>query len=75
VEDAKALNKFIIVSGLKIHREQLDSSCAFFDPTSEEALAVIMQNCLQQPPQMVLKDYKKNIEQFGQDILEVFELN
>jgi hypothetical protein len=30
---------------------------------------------LQQPPQMVLKDYKKNIEQFGQDILEVFELN
>jgi glycosyltransferase involved in cell wall biosynthesis len=75
VEDAKALNKFIIVSGLKIHREQLDSNCAFFDPTSEEALAVIMQNCLQQPPQMVLKDYKKNIEQFGQDILEVFELN
>src|SRR5205814_986321 len=75
VEDAKALNQFIILSDLTIHREQMNDNCAFFDPKSAADLAEKMENTIINPPQIIKRDYKKNIEQFGLDILDVFEFN
>lgn len=39
VEDAKALNKFLILSNLEVHKEQVVKNGLFFDPTNELELA------------------------------------
>lgn len=39
VEDAKALNKFIVVSDIPLHREQISKNCIFFDPKSDSDLS------------------------------------
>lgn len=44
VEDAKALNKYVIASDLNVHREQLDCNCSFFNPHSPEELALLIGN-------------------------------
>lgn len=74
VEDTKALNKFIIVSDMPIHREQLDCNVAFFDANKANELAIIMEQTLLKEPAIVIKDYAKNIQQFAKDILTVFEI-
>lgn len=70
IEDAKALNKFVIASDLPIHREQLDTNCVFFEKENYLALAELLlvknyQN------RVIEKDYFFNIKQFGQKILTV----
>ena len=75
VEDAKALNKFILLSDLLIHREQLDFNCLFFDPKNEKDLADCMKKVIAGNIQTEIRDYTRNIQQFSIDILEVFELN
>ena len=43
VEDAKALNKLLIVSNIEVHKEQLQNSAAiFFDPDLHIDLAQIL---------------------------------
>ena len=74
VEDAKALNKYIILSDLAIHREQMDYNCAFFNPNSPEELCQIMLNTIHMKPVIEIRDYTENIRLFGKNILEVFEL-
>ena len=44
VEDCKAQNQFVLLSDLKVHREQMKRNVHFFDPLDENALAVIMEN-------------------------------
>ena len=75
VEDAKALNKFIIVSDMPIHKEQLDCNVAFFDANDATELALIMEKTLLDEPAIVKRDYDKNIKQFAKDILQVFEIS
>ena len=42
VEEAKALSKFIVLSDLPVHREQINKNVAFFDPHNANELAVKM---------------------------------
>ncbi len=75
IEDAKALNKFLIASDLGIHREQIRESVHFFNPQDEEQLSVYMHelysgNMIETPA-----DYKKNIEQSSVDLLQLFHIN
>lgn len=46
IEDAKALNKFIIASNLEVHKEQLTNyeSCLFFNPYKSQELSNIITN-------------------------------
>lgn len=69
VEEAKALNKFIILSDLPVHREQISVNVDFFDPNSAEELAEKMYKHLLHPPDIVITDYSKNIKEFGKTIL------
>lgn len=39
VEDVKAMNQNIIVSNLRVHREQLEAQAVYFDPASSDSLA------------------------------------
>jgi glycosyltransferase involved in cell wall biosynthesis len=75
VEDAKALNKLLIVSSIDVHKEQLiDSSALFFDPLNPGELSRVLEQTLhyQSPP--VLFDnntYDQNIMEFGRNFLKI----
>lgn len=63
VEDAKALGKFVYLSNLRVHQEQMKSNVCFFDPYSVEDLS---QKLLNVSPVTTPHDYKENIRQFGE---------
>ena len=69
VEEAKALNKFIILSDLPVHREQINNNCHFFSPMDSNALAQSIVNCIENKPLVTGVDYNQNIQQYGRDIL------
>lgn len=72
VEDAKAKNKFIFLSDLPVHYEQINENCAFFERLNhEDLIAKILET------EIVVKEknYDKNIEKFGYDFLEIIDKN
>ncbi|MDB5013415.1 MAG: hypothetical protein JWQ25_1617, partial [Daejeonella sp.] len=75
VEDAKAMNKFLIVSNINVHKEQLPNSNAkFFSPLSIEELASAIEEAYKNSVQPQLFDdniYEKNIKKFGEKFLKV----
>ena len=75
VEEAKALNKFIILSDLPVHREQITKNVSFFEPLNAVILANKMINQLIEPQEIILDDYKKNIEKFGKDIIRILSFS
>lgn len=42
VEDAKVLDKTILLSDIPVHREQMNSKCKLFDPTRSDELAQLI---------------------------------
>ena len=44
IEDAKALNKYVIASRIPVNQEQLNMNCCFFDPISPIELATIIKH-------------------------------
>lgn len=76
VEDAKALNKPLILSDLLVHREQLSGVYAaenarFFNPHAPAELA----DCLANPPESAPTqvDYPARIRAFGRGFLELIK--
>ena len=49
VEEAKALDKIVLLSSLPVHREQAPAKGRYFDPTRPEALADAMRSVLEGP--------------------------
>ena len=43
VEDAKVLDKTILLSDIPVHREQMNEKCILFDPHNTEELAELIQ--------------------------------
>lgn len=72
VEEAKALNQFILLSDLPVHREQINQNVAFFDPHNENYLAKIIIEQITNPKQLVPANYSKNIKEFGESIKNTF---
>ena len=72
VEEAKALNQFIILSDIPVHREQIDQNADFFDPFNAAELAGKIICQLDKPQKIKQLDYKQNIVEFGEKIMEVF---
>ena len=68
VEDAKALNKFIFLSDLNVHKEQNPKNASFFDATNEEDLVEKLMNV---KPTYEPYDYTENRKQFAKDFLEI----
>jgi glycosyltransferase involved in cell wall biosynthesis len=73
VEDAKALNKFIIVSNIPIHREQIQNNCFFFNPNDFLDLANKMRQCLYGLEDIVFPDYNTKIQKFATDIIDLMD--
>lgn len=70
VEDCKALNKFIFLSDLKVHREQISDNVCFFNPRCEDDL---VEKLMSVRPHTKFYDYHKNIEDFGKSFYKVIE--
>lgn len=70
VEEAKALNKFIILSDLIVHREQITENCSFFKSNDIKSLSEIMIKSLKSKPNIIKENYRNNILNFGYDILD-----
>jgi glycosyltransferase involved in cell wall biosynthesis len=71
VEDAKALNKYIIVSDIPIHREQIAQNCLFFNPADPSELSEKIIFCIQKNNEETHKDYRINVKQFAMNILNL----
>ena len=66
VEEAKYRGKMILLSDLKVHREQAPEYGVFFDPHDAEELAGKMWEMWQQPPPVSLVDYLERYNQSSQ---------
>lgn len=74
IEDAKALDKFVIVSNLKVHQEQLKENAWFFNPNNFEELAIHMKRYLLELPKIKEIDYNNSILKFGNKFNELITL-
>lgn len=68
VEDAKALNKFVFLSDLPVHREQMTSNVCFFDPRKENDLADKLSTTI---PDVIPMDYNKIRKEFAAKFLSI----
>jgi glycosyltransferase involved in cell wall biosynthesis len=73
VEDAKALNKFIILSSLDVHLEQMKVNREFFEPMDVESLSRKMLEASKNPPVVVPINYDDSIDTFAREFLQLFE--
>jgi len=74
VEDAKSLGKFIILSDLTVHKEQISENVFFFDPNRVDELVNGMKTVLENDPMPIVPyEYSKNIRQFAKDIVEMLD--
>jgi len=72
VEEAKALNKWIILSDIPVHREQIQHYCDFFNPKISEELAERMMNIENKSRANIPIPYNYNIEKYGRDLINAF---
>lgn len=77
VEEAKYRGKRIILSDLKVHREQNPKYSIFFDPHDEKELAKIMWQVWNEPriqePQEILVEYSKDMKKFAERYEEILQ--
>lgn len=73
VEDAKALNQFLLVSSLAVHREQLDNNAQFFDPSDYATLASYLEQHWNGDVPRVENDYCAQQRRFGVKLAAVFK--
>lgn len=75
VEDSKAMNKYMILSDLRVHREQFKNNpnAAFFDPVKESSLKLQIERVLTEKIEIEERDYNKNIQIHANAFMEVFK--
>lgn len=71
IEEAKALNKFLILSDLDVHKEQAPNNSIFFDRFSAKDLADKIEWFIENKPVMREYDYNKQIEERAQDFFNI----
>lgn len=74
IEDAKALNKFLIVSDIEINREQVKDDVLFFEASDFSILAEhISKICLKETIVTSI-DYRVNIEASKSELINLFKV-
>lgn len=74
IEDAKALNKFVIASNLRVNIEQVKENCTFFQSEDENQLAEKIIEVWENKHQTVIFNYQESLGQFQRDICNTFGL-
>ncbi len=73
VEDAKAMNQFVILSDIPVHREQMTNNCAFFDPKNADALAELLVQYQSSKPPITRLNYEQNVTSFAETFLSIVD--
>ena len=73
VEDAKAVGKFVILSDIPLHKEQIQKNCKFFDPHNPVDLADKIQSQLLSTTEFESLDYDMQIKFFAKNILQIIQ--
>lgn len=73
IEEAKAMNKFLILSDLPLHKEQVTANGWFFDRHDPADLAEKLSRFILEKPPVKPIDYRKNIRQAAEDFLNIVE--
>ena len=72
VEDAKLLGKFIILSNLTVHLEQINKNVAFFDPNSEIELVEAMRSVINGEHKTISPyDYSADVKAYAKSIINM----
>lgn len=74
IEDAKALNKYILATNLEVNREQVQTNISFFEKDNASKLAFLMQELLENKLVTQTIDYNNNIKEFRAELIDLFEL-
>lgn len=72
VEDAKALDKYLLLSNLAVHLEQVQINGSFFDSDDFETLAIYMEKVLNNQFGYIQENYSNNINQFSELLMTTF---
>lgn len=73
VEDAKAMNQYVIASNLNVHIEQLKNNVRFFNPNDALELSDILKSNLIKKNIVVKYDYEDNIFKFSEDFMKILK--
>jgi hypothetical protein len=65
VEDAKALNQWILLSDIPVHREQIQNNVDFFEPKNSSMLAALIRRHTDNTYVSLQQDYHQQLTQFG----------
>jgi len=76
VEDAKALGKYIVLSDIGVHKEQILNGATFFEPKNSEMLANILLSIYsdQSKRNKINHNYNQKVLNFGHKFLELINL-
>lgn len=76
VEEAKAMNKYLILSDIPVHREQVIQNAAFFNPTDSKDLSDKLLKTYLSTPHIISIDYKEHIHKVAKDFISlIYNLN
>lgn len=77
VEDAKVLDKLILLSDIPVHREQMNENCTLFDPNNPDELAIKIIELIKSDHidnlEKGLKDMYLRAEFYSQPFLQLLE--
>lgn len=73
VEDSKAVGKFVILSDIPLHKEQISENCSFFDPHDPADLADKIAGQLTSVSIYEKIDYEKHISDFAVNLLQIIQ--
>lgn len=71
VEEAKAMNKFLILSDLPLHKEQAPLNSIFFERNNPDDLAEKIEWFISVKPEIIPIDYNKNIQEAARNFLSI----
>ena len=71
VEDAKAMNQWLILSDIPVHREQNPANGWFFPPTDGKKLAEQLTQFYNQKPKAIPTDYRQNRYMMGEKFFRI----
>lgn len=68
VEDALSVNAFLLLSDLKVNREQIDKNVLFFDTKDSRYLVDSIRKIQDKRTNLLPYDYSKRVQQYANDI-------
>jgi hypothetical protein len=73
VEDAKAINKYLVLSDIPVHREQVTSNVSFFSPENHVDLADILVSIMRHKFHLSSTSYADNVYNFADSFMKIVE--